>query len=165
MSADPKRRLTASRVALAVLAATLSGSSAALALPAGVTTLTGKSRNLPVKLTYASATRSVNGFTVEYTCRGKKPQTDSDIYTIADRGDDSEPLARARAKRRIKATLTGRITRFSEDGQRRIGTGKLVLDARVYQSSSKRVIRGRMRVRSGSCPSARWLRLRVVRPR
>lgn len=157
------RLLTSPRGVLAMLGASLVTASAALAaLPAGVTTLKGTSRGLPVELTYSEKTRSVNGFAVDYTCRGKPPQTDSDVYTIVDDADDRKALARIAANGRVKTTLTGRITRFSEDGPRRIGRGELTLDARLYRSATKRVIRGTMRVRFTTCPSAASLRLRVV---
>ncbi|MDP2710676.1 MAG: hypothetical protein Q8O56_05610 [Solirubrobacteraceae bacterium] len=150
-------RLAAATAALAALVA----ASAAVALPAGVTALKGTSLKLPVELQYAAATRSVNGFTVNYTCRGRKPVNDSDVYTIADRGNGSRALTRARVNGQIRTTLTGRISRHSEDGPRTIGTGKLTLNARAYAQGSRRIIRGTMRVRSGTCPSASTLRLYV----
>lgn len=107
----------------------------------------------------------MNGFSLDYTCRGRKPRTDSDVYTIAEGGDDGRPLARTGANLRIAKTLTGRITRFSEDGPRRVGTGKLVLDVRAYRSATRIVLRGTARVRSGTCPSADTLALRVSAPR
>lgn len=159
------RFLTPARGVLALLGASLVAASAALALPTGVTKLEGTSRGLPVELAYSGATWSVNGFAVEYTCRGRKAENDSDVHTIAGGADGSRPLARIRAKGRIRTTLTGRITRFTEDGPRRIGGGKLTLDARIHRSATKRVVRGTMRVRSSTCPSARSLRLRVIGPR
>lgn len=159
------RYLTAPRAGLALLGATLAAASAALALPAGVAKLKGTSRGLPVELSYSATTRSVNGFTVEYTCHGRKPRTDSDVYTIVDGAEHSKPLARIGANRRVRRTLTGRITRFTEDGPTSIGRGKLTLDARIYTSATKRVIRGTMRVHAKKCPSAGRLRLRVIGPR
>lgn len=165
MTAAFMRFLTPARGVLAVLGASLVAATAALALPAGVTKLEGTSRGLPVELTYSGATWSINGFAVEYTCRGQKPENDSDVYTIVDGKDDSKPLSRIGAKGRIKTTLKGQITRFTEDGPRRIGHGKLTLNARIHRSATKRIVRGTMRVRSRTCPSARTLRLRVIGPR
>ena len=149
-------------VPVAVSAVAASAAHAAV-LPDGVSSLRGKSRGLSALITYEKAKHSINGFAISYTCRGKAVVTDSDIYTIADGGDDTKPLATTTAGGKLTKTLTGKITRFSEDGTRRIGPGKVDLKLTVSRSGSKRLIRGSALVRSGKCPSV-TLTLRLSGP-
>jgi hypothetical protein len=152
-----------SALAAAVASVAIAGTALAR-LPDGVVRLRGTANTLEAVLNYAPSTHSINGFAIHYTCHGKPAATDSDVYEIVDGGDDSKPLARAGNDGRLTATLKGHISRYTEDGQRPIGAGRLVLDANVSTSKSKRAIRGTARVRSSKCPSS-TLRLSVTGPR
>ncbi|MDX6692050.1 MAG: hypothetical protein QOG15_3507 [Solirubrobacteraceae bacterium] len=140
--------------------ATLVLASAAYALPAGVKTLHGTAAKLPATVTYAASAKTLNGFSVDYTCHGKKPVNDADVYTIVDGGDDSVALATVSSAGHIKASLKGHISRFSEDGPKAIGSGRLSVDLKVSTTATKRRLRGTARVHSGTCPSVK-LKLRV----
>ncbi|MDP8968138.1 MAG: hypothetical protein M3N04_06020 [Actinomycetota bacterium] len=87
----------------------------------------------------------------QYTCRAGTPKNDCDVYTIADGKDDSKPLARIGAKGRIK-TLKGQITRFTEGRAREDRSPEAHARRTHHRSATKRVVRGTMRVHSGTCP-------------
>ncbi len=127
---------------------------AAVALPAGVVSLHGKtSQALGAVFTYKAAAHSINGFAVSYTCRGKVPQTDSDVYTISDGGTNGAALAKLKASGKVDTILAGEVTRFTEDGPAKKGPGHLVLHARLKTGHGRRSLSGTVRVVSTACPS------------
>jgi hypothetical protein len=155
-SASLRLLLTACALVLASFAAT---QASAGARAEAIVTLRGKAGPLKATLTYEMAKRSINGFAIDYTCHGKPAVNDSDVYTIVDGGDDSKALATFHDGH-VRKTLKGDISRFTEDGQKDVGSGKLVLDVTVSRTGTKRIVKGTVRVRSAKCPSTTQ-RLRV----
>jgi hypothetical protein len=147
------------RACLATVVAALVGLAcaalAAAALPAGVVMLKGPtSQNVEALFTYRVSAHTLNGFSVSYTCRGRKPVNDSDVYTITDGGNDSRRLATVRSSGALSLSMKGNVSRFTEDGQRPRGTGRLILEAKLTTSGRFRVLKGTARVVSATCPSA-----------
>jgi hypothetical protein len=127
---------------------------AAAALPPGVVMLKGPtSQNVEALFTYRVSARALNGFSVSYTCRGRKPVNDSDVYTITDGGNDSRRLATVRPNGGVSLNLKGAISRFTEDGQRPRGTGRLILKAKLTTKGNLRILKGTARVTNATCPS------------
>jgi hypothetical protein len=146
-----RRPATACLVAAGLIAAF---AATAAALPAGVIALHGKtSQALDAEFTYETAARSINGFAISYTCRGKVPQTDSDVYTIVDGKTDSTALAKLNAAGKVNTVLAGQVTRFTEDGPAKKGAGHLVLHAKLKTSHGRRSLSGTVRVINTACPS------------
>ncbi len=127
---------------------------AAAALPAGVIALHGTtSQKLKLGFTYKPTAHSINGFAIDYTCRGKVPQTDSDVYTIDSGGTDATALAKLKASGKVDTILAGHVTRFTEDGPASKGPGHLVLHARLKTTHGDPTLSGTVRVVSIACPS------------
>jgi hypothetical protein len=122
---------------------------AAAALPSGVILLRGtNSQELGTHFSYGAKRRTINGFRMYFTCRGKRPELDSDLYLVYDGGDDAKALARATTGGAVSFDLKGKIDRRSEDGPVRQGTGRLVVRATVAATGSQRILKGTARVRS-----------------
>ena len=126
----------------------------AMALPRGVIVLTGTtSQELSAAFSYGAKGRTINGFRLYYTCRGKQPELGTDLYSIVDGGNDRKPLARADADGDVSFDLRGHINQRLDDGQQPRGAGRLVVRATVTATGSRRVLKGTARVRSATCPS------------
>jgi hypothetical protein len=146
---------TRAALLVAAIVALVAAPLAAAALPAGVVMLKGPtSQNVEALFTYKVSARTLNGFSVSYTCRGRKPVNDSDVYTITDGGNDSRRLATVRSNGDVSLNMKGNISRFTEDGQRPRGTGRLILKAKLTISAKLRVLKGTARVVNAKCPSA-----------
>jgi hypothetical protein len=129
-------------------------SAIAAALPAGVIALHGTtSQVLKLGFTYEAAARSINGFSIDYTCRGKPPQTDSDVYTIDSGGTDAKALAKLKPSGRVDTILAGHVTRFTEDGPAAKGPGHLILHARLKTNHGRPTLSGTVRIVNIACPS------------
>lgn len=153
--------MTARTRAVLALAACTLPTAAAAALPPGVSMLRGRTgQHLAASLTYARAARTVNGFSIDFTCDGKPPDVDAHVWTVFDGGDDSVALTKAALNGRVHATLPAKLERFSEDGPVPKGTGTLRLDGRLRRSGSRRTITGTFRVRGTHCtPPAQTFRV------
>ncbi len=128
---------------------------AAAALPSGVILLRGTtSQELGTQFSYGAKGRTVNGFRLYFTCRGKPAELGSDLYVIYDGGSDAKALARATTGGAVSFDLKGKIDRRTEDGPVRQGTGRLVVRATVTATGSQRILKGSARVRNRRCPSA-----------
>jgi hypothetical protein len=128
---------------------------AASALPRGVILLHGtNSQELTADFSYGAKGRTINGFRMYFTCRGKRPELGSDLYTISDGGNDAKPLARAKSDGSVSFDLKGRISRRLDEGLVPQGSGRLVVRATVMATGSQRILKGTTRVRSARCPSA-----------
>ena len=151
------RRRTRRSVVVGALVASVAAAIplAAAALPSGVILLRGtSSQELGTHFSYGAKRRTINGFRMYFTCRGKRPELDSDLYLIYDGGDDATALARAKDGGAVSFDLKGKIDRRAEDGPVRQGTGRLVVRATVTATGSQRILKGTARVRSKRCPSA-----------
>jgi hypothetical protein len=145
---------TRAALLVAALVALVGAPLAAAALPAGVVMLKGPtSQNVEALFTYRATARTLNGFSVSYTCRGRKPVNDSDVYTITDGGNDSRRLATVKSNGDVSLNLKGNISRFTEDGQRPRGTGRLILKAKLTTKGNLRILKGTARVTNATCPS------------
>jgi hypothetical protein len=153
-------RLGIAAIAAAALAA---GGSAIAALPANVIALKGAtSQKYDVLFSYGTKTRSINGFSVDYTCLGKPLKFEQDLKTIADGGNDDRVLSRVKADGSVKFNLKADVTRFSEDGPFPFGSGRLVVNGTLTSAGRKRVLKGTVRVLSTKCPSAKNLTFRAA---
>lgn len=79
------------------------------------------SQNLEALFTYRASARTIDCYGVSYTCRGKKPVDDYDVYTITDGDDDYRRLATVRSGGAVGFNLRGEVSRYTEDGQRARG--------------------------------------------
>ncbi len=150
------RSARARTVAIAAAVAGLIGAPlAAAALPRGVVMLKGPtSQNVEALFTYRVSARTLNGFSISYGCRGRKPVNDSDVYTITDGANDSQRLATVKRNGDVRLSRKGNISRFTEDGQRPRGTGRLILKAKLTTKGDLRILKGTARVVNAKCPSA-----------
>jgi hypothetical protein len=150
-----RRPARARRVAIAAGIAALACAPLALAaLPAGVVMLKGAtSQDLQALFTYRASAHTLNGYSVSYTCNGRKPVNDSDVYTITDGGNDSRRLATVKSNGSVSLNLRGDISRFTEDGQRPRGIGRLILKAKLTTKGNLRILKGTARVTNAKCPS------------
>ena len=140
---------------VAALAALVGAPFAAAALPRGVVMLKGPtSQNVEALFTYRVSAHTLNGFSVSYGCRGRKPVNDSDVYTITDGGNDGRRLATVKRNGEVSLNRKGDISRFTEDGQRPRGTGRLILKAKLTTRGKLRILKGTARVVNAKCPSA-----------
>ncbi len=139
---------------VAALAALACAPLAAAALPAGVVMLKGPtSQNVEALFTYAVKAHTINGFSVSYSCRGRKIVNDSDVYTITDGGKDRVRVATVRSGGAISIDRRGNVSRFTEDGQRSRGKGRLILKAKLTTKGNRRILKGTARVVNAKCPS------------
>lgn len=154
-SPSARRRARARRGAIVVGLLMLTCAPLALAaLPAGVAMLKGAtSQDLQALFTYRASAHTLNGYSVSYTCNGRKPVNDSDVYTITDGGNDSRRLATVRGDGTVSLNLKGNVSRYTEDGQRARGSGRLTLRAKLTNSGKLRVLKGSARVTNAKCPS------------
>jgi opacity protein-like surface antigen len=148
------RRRTSRLAALAVLTAVVLASAAAAALAPAVIALRGTtSQSYTAEFSYNVKARTINGFRVLYTCRGKPATTDSDIYSIVDGGNDDKALARVK-NGSVTFDLRGLVSGFSEDRPVPKGSGRLVVKAALTATGTRRALKGTARVASARCPSA-----------
>jgi hypothetical protein len=147
----PSRRAT---LLVAALVAVVGAPVAAAALPSGVVMLKGPtSQNVEALFTYRVSAHTLNGYSISYTCRGRKPVNDSDVYTITDGGNDSRRLTTVKPNGDVTLSSKGDISRFTEDGQRPRGTGRLILKAKLTTKGHLRILKGSARVTNATCPS------------
>jgi hypothetical protein len=148
---------------IAAAALTSVAGSAIAALPANVIALKGTtSQKYDVRLSFGTKTRSINGFSVDYTCLGKALKFEQDLKTIADGGRDNKVLSRVKADGSVSLDRSAEVTRFSEDGPFPFGTGRLILKGKLTSTGRKRVLTGTIRVTSKKCPSAKQLSFRAA---
>lgn len=150
-----RRRTSTCASLAALLAVAAMAPTAAGKLPAGVVLLGGTtSQDLEAQFSYAVKGRTINGFRLVYTCRGKQPKAPSDFYSIFDGGSDAKALAQVKDGGAVSFDLRGSINRFSDDGSLTKRRGRLVVKATVTGVAAKRVMKGTARVVNTKCPSA-----------
>lgn len=152
------RRRTIAALIVAAAPALASVAAAAPSLPAHVVAVEGQGNHggNGVFFTYNTKTKTINGFSVDYTCGGAPVVLDQDLRTIAAGGHNDKALTRVRTGGRVKVSLTGDITRFSEDGLFPLGRGKLSIDATLKDVGGRVTLKGFLMVHDNAhrCASA-----------